>query len=59
MLWEVWTSRKELEKHVRSDNYRRLLAVMDISVSRPDICFITMGETEGMEYITRLRESIQ
>ena len=54
---EEWESEKDLSRHIASDEYRKLLAVMDMSMSRPEIRFHTVTQTAGMEFIAAKRES--
>jgi quinol monooxygenase YgiN len=34
---QAWTKRRELQRHVRSQQYRQLLSVLDYSTTMPDI----------------------
>lgn len=56
LLWvEQWDSEADLERHIRSDEYRTLLAVIDMSMRQPDIRFFTVDKTAGMEMIAEKR----
>jgi len=48
---EVWRNRENLFKHIRSDLYRNILAVMDMSSDPPDVRFNTISNSAGMELI--------
>ena len=51
-LVEEWRTRKDLENHIRTDNHRRLLALMDLLMSeQPELRYDTVSHTEGMELI--------
>ena len=52
---ETWQNRGSLFAHIRSDRYRTLIAVMEMSSEAPDIKFKTVTNTKGMELI---REAI-
>lgn len=54
---EEWESEAELARHIRSEEYQKLLLVMDMSMSRPEIRFHTVTETAGMELIAANRRS--
>ena len=55
-LWiEQWDSEADLERYMRSDEYRALLAVIDMSMRQPDIRFFTVDRTAGMEMIAEKR----
>lgn len=48
---EVWENEETLYKHIRSDIYRSLLAVIDMSSKQPEIRFLTVSDTAGIELI--------
>ena len=52
---EYWNCRDALDRHMRSDQYRKLLAVIDESVEPPEIRFDTVSETEGIAAIWSAR----
>ncbi|MFI5396838.1 MAG: putative quinol monooxygenase [Candidatus Binatia bacterium] len=52
LTWiEEWESREQLDRHVRSTEYRTLLSVMDLSTVQPEVRFNTVVQTAGMELI--------
>ncbi len=52
LIWlEEWESQAALERHVRSADYRILLAMLDLSSKPPEIRFDTVAATQGMEMI--------
>ena len=51
-LVEEWKTRDDLERHVRTDNYRRLLALMDLLSEPPQLQFNTVSQTTGMELLS-------
>jgi quinol monooxygenase YgiN len=55
VLLEEWKSREGLEQHIRSDDFRTILAVMDLAIEPPEIKFVTASNTAGMELIEELR----
>ena len=52
VLVEEWKTRDDLEKHVRTGNYRRLLALMDLLSEPPELQFNTVSQTAGMELLS-------
>jgi quinol monooxygenase YgiN len=52
---EEWDSEDDLTRHIRSDEYRALLAVIDMSTREPEIRFQTISRTAGMEWIAANR----
>ena len=54
-ICEQWATREDLDEHVRSADYRLLLAVIDLSVTPPDISFDDLGHIGGLELVQALR----
>jgi quinol monooxygenase YgiN len=54
-LVEEWESQDALDHHIRSDEYRKILAVMDMANERPEIRFHTVSDTGGMGVIEAAR----
>ena len=52
---EEWRSKEDLLRHLRSEQYRKLLAVVDTSQEEPEIRFDTISQTEGIEAIRSAR----
>jgi hypothetical protein len=46
---------KGAEDHIRSDHYRQLLFIIEMSARSPRIRFRTATETKGIEFIEALR----
>ena len=56
VIWvEEWDSMDDLEGHLRSKHYRKMLAALDMSDARPEIRFDTVVETNGMRLIEKAR----
>jgi len=55
MLDEIWKNEEDLNRHLRSDEYRNVLFVMEMSVKKPEIRFETIMSTSGMEIIEKAR----
>jgi quinol monooxygenase YgiN len=54
-LVQEWESRDALETHIRSKDYRKILAVMELANEPPDIQFVEALKTDGMELIDEIR----
>jgi quinol monooxygenase YgiN len=48
---EVWQGEENLNQHIRSDLYPKILAAMDLSSEPPKVEFSTVSRTQGMELI--------
>jgi quinol monooxygenase YgiN len=50
-----WVTRDDLDEHVRSAEYRLLLAVIDLSVTSPEISFDELEHLGGLDLVQALR----
>lgn len=48
-----WKTQEELERHLRTSIFKRLLMVMELSKEMPEIKFNTISNTSGMEIVER------
>ncbi len=55
LLMEIWNSRTDLDRYVRSDEFRKILAMLDMADEQPEITFHTISSTEGFGLVERLR----
>jgi quinol monooxygenase YgiN len=51
VLVEEWETIQDLESHIRTENQRRLLALMDLLSEQPELRFNTVSHTAGMDLI--------
>jgi quinol monooxygenase YgiN len=58
MFEEIWNNEEELNRHIRSDEYRKVLLVLDMAVEMPEIRFETVSHVTGMETIEKARASV-
>jgi len=49
VLLEEWATQEDLEKHISTDNQRRLLSLMDLLREQPELRFDTVSHTAGMD----------
>ncbi len=54
-LVEKWESEEAIERYVKSAEFAKILAIMEMATSTPDITFDTVSDTAGLEFIGRLR----
>jgi quinol monooxygenase YgiN len=55
ILLEEWKDWNSLERHIRSESYRNILELMELSSEQPEIKLSTVASTKGMEVIEKLR----
>lgn len=55
VLVEQWESERDLERHIRSETYRRILGAIELSSDTPEIRFDSVSASEGIEKIERAR----
>ncbi len=55
MLEEVWRCEAEMERHLRSDQYRNILLVMEMALEPPEVRFEEISRSTGVETIERMR----
>jgi quinol monooxygenase YgiN len=52
---EEWETAEQLERHMRSARYERLLAVMEASARPPVLRYHKVSDAKGMEYLQAVR----
>jgi quinol monooxygenase YgiN len=52
-----WKAQEDLLRHVRSENYKRILSLMELGDAPPLIEFHTVAETRGFDLIERARNA--
>ena len=55
---ETWRSKEDLECHLRSAEYSKLLQVMEMGIEHPEIRFSTLSTWGGIETIEKARGPI-
>jgi quinol monooxygenase YgiN len=56
IVWaEEWNTQDDLKRHVRSPQYKKILAAFDMSNEQPYMRFNTVVETKGMQLIAEAR----
>lgn len=50
IVLERWESWEDLYRYVRSDDYRKILSIMELSAMDPEIQFNEIKKTRGMDF---------
>jgi quinol monooxygenase YgiN len=58
MVEDVWRSEEDLRRHLRSDDYRYSLLVVDMAIEPPEIRFHAISRSTGIETIEEARGSV-
>ncbi|MFC1494315.1 putative quinol monooxygenase [Thermodesulfobacteriota bacterium] len=58
ILIEKWDSMAELEKHISSDEFRKIMAIMEMAVEQPEVFFHTVSSTMGFELVKKIRNNV-
>jgi quinol monooxygenase YgiN len=59
MVEEVWESQENLDRHLRSEDYRNVLFVTEMAVEPPEIRFQTVTHSAGVEIIEKARGCVR
>lgn len=51
----TWASEADLERHLRSEEYRQLLLVMELAKVPPEVRFDSVSRSTGLETIQQAR----
>ena len=56
LIWtEEWDTQDDLERHLRSSQYKKILVTLEMSNEQPEMRFDTVIETKGMQLIADAR----
>jgi len=56
MFEQQWSNEADLERYLRSDEYRQVLMVLEMATKRPEIRFDTILSSTGIETIEKARK---
>jgi quinol monooxygenase YgiN len=59
MLEEFWRTEEDLESHPQSEDYRKVLLVVEMANEPPEIRFDAISHSTGFETIEKARRSLQ
>jgi quinol monooxygenase YgiN len=54
LLTEEWESAQAMERHMTSPNFRRLLAVLELSRTPPEVRYVQSSRMRGVEWIAQV-----
>ena len=54
LLLQEWESQAGLERHIESEDFRRLLLTMEMAVEQPELNIDTISSREGLEFVEKL-----
>ncbi len=55
MLEQLWKTGEALERHLRSEEFSKVVLVMEMSLQSPEIRFSEISRSSGMEIIEKAR----
>jgi len=55
VLEQAWKAKEDLDLHLRSEEYRNLLLILELALKQPEIRFDTISGTTGIETIEKAR----
>lgn len=58
MIEELWQSNEDFERHLRSDDYLKVLLVVEMAIEKPEIRFSSISCSTGVETIEKARISL-
>jgi quinol monooxygenase YgiN len=56
ILEEIWASKADLERYVASDDFRRVLSLMEMSAETPAFHCYVLAQSFGLEEVVAARE---
>jgi len=59
LVEEFWKSQEELERHLRSAEYRNVLLVVEMAHEKPEISFCEFSGSTGVETIEKARTQVE
>ncbi len=59
MFEQQWSNEADLERYLRSDDYRQVLIVLEMAIKQPEIRFDTIVSSTGVETVEKARSSIE
>ena len=52
-----WETSEDLIRHIRSDEYKRLLLLMELGAEAPSIEFFKVSDVKGLDFIKAARQT--
>jgi quinol monooxygenase YgiN len=57
MIDESWENKEALERHLRSEDYLKMLLVIEMAIETPEIRFDTIARSTGVDTIKKARNA--
>ena len=54
ILLEKWDSQEALDRHIRSDEFRKIIAAIETAKEPPEISFNTVSSIEQMDLVEKI-----
>jgi len=54
---EEWESQKDLNAHILGDEFRKVIAVMEMSTQAPEFKMMKVTEVSGIEAVKKIKEA--
>jgi hypothetical protein len=54
LLMEEWETPEDLARHIRTPSFRRLLAVLELSGTPPEVVYVRSACVRGMDWISEV-----
>ncbi|MFO7619851.1 MAG: antibiotic biosynthesis monooxygenase family protein [Bacteroidales bacterium] len=58
LIEELWQTNEDLERHLRSDDYLKVLLVVEMALEKPEIRFNSISCSTGVETIEKARSTL-
>ncbi len=55
VYWELWASDEDLTWHLKTEHYRNLLILIELSTGRPELHFYDVAAHRGLEAVVAAR----
>ncbi len=59
LIDQLWNRREDMIHHLRSEDYQKLLLILEMAENKPDIHFNTIKSTSGIDTIQKARTGKQ
>ena len=59
MLEELWSGQEELQRHLCSSDYQRILLVIELAKGQPEIRFSAISHSSGFETVAEARSHVR
>jgi quinol monooxygenase YgiN len=54
MIEEIWQRQEDFERHLRSDEYRHVLLVVEMAAEKPEFRFSDVSRSSGLEAVEQV-----